>query len=82
MLMQQVREVMTINRETKDESSWIWLTLCRWGFCDGRNLRMRITVKPEIRNIAMTSVLINLHASKSCWRLLSQISFGTQKRTL
>jgi len=26
MLMQQVREVMTVNQETTDESSWIWLT--------------------------------------------------------
>ena len=26
MLMQQVREVMTINQEMTDESSWIWLT--------------------------------------------------------
>ena len=26
MLMQQVREVMTVNQEMKDESNWIWLT--------------------------------------------------------
>ena len=26
MLTQQVREVMTINQEMKDESRWIWLT--------------------------------------------------------
>jgi len=26
MLMQQVREVMTVNQEMTDESSWIWLT--------------------------------------------------------
>jgi len=26
MLMQQVREVVTVNQEIKDESSWIWLT--------------------------------------------------------
>jgi len=26
MLMQQVREVLTVNQEMKDESSWIWLT--------------------------------------------------------
>jgi len=26
MLMQQVREVMTVNQEMEDESSWIWLT--------------------------------------------------------
>jgi len=26
MLMQQVREVITVNQELEDESSWIWLT--------------------------------------------------------
>ena len=26
MLMQHVREVMTVNQEMTDESSWIWLT--------------------------------------------------------
>jgi len=26
MLMQQVREVLTVNQEMTDESSWIWLT--------------------------------------------------------
>jgi len=26
MLMQQVREVMTVNQEMTDESCWIWLT--------------------------------------------------------
>jgi len=25
MLMQQVKEVMTVNQEMNDESSWIWL---------------------------------------------------------
>jgi len=32
MLMQQVREVMTVNQEMKDESSWIWLTSEQVGF--------------------------------------------------
>jgi len=32
MLMQQVREVMTVNQEMADESSWIWLTLEQMGF--------------------------------------------------
>ena len=32
MLMQQVREVMTINQELEDESSWIWLTSGQMGF--------------------------------------------------
>ena len=32
MLMQQVREVMTVNQEIKDESSWIWLTSEQMGF--------------------------------------------------
>jgi len=32
MLMQQVREVMTVNQEVTDESSRIWLTLEHIGF--------------------------------------------------
>ena len=32
MLMQQVREVMTVNQEMPDESSWIWLTSELMGF--------------------------------------------------
>jgi len=32
MLMQQVREVMTVYQEMTDESSWIWLTLEQMGF--------------------------------------------------
>jgi len=32
MLVQQVREVMTVNQEMEDESSWIWLTFEQMGF--------------------------------------------------
>jgi len=32
MLMQQVREVMTVNQELEDESSWIWLASEQMGF--------------------------------------------------
>ena len=32
MLMQQVREVMMVNQEMKDKSSWIWLTSEHMGF--------------------------------------------------
>jgi len=32
MLMQQIREVMTVNQEMKNESSWIWLTSEQMGF--------------------------------------------------
>ena len=32
MLMQQIREVMTVNQELEDESSWIWLTSEQMGF--------------------------------------------------
>jgi len=32
MLMQQVREFMTVNQEMTDESSWIWLTSEQMGF--------------------------------------------------
>jgi len=40
---------------------------------------VRITVKPDVRNNAMTSVLVKPHFS---WRLSSQISFETLKREL
>jgi len=32
MMIQQVREVMTVNQEMEDESSWIWLTSEQMGF--------------------------------------------------
>jgi len=32
MLMQQVGEVITVNQEMTDESSWIWLTSEQMGF--------------------------------------------------
>jgi len=32
MLMQQVRDVMTVNQGMKDESNWIWLTSEQMGF--------------------------------------------------
>jgi len=32
MLMQQVREVMTVNQEMTDEASWFWLTSEQMGF--------------------------------------------------
>jgi len=32
MLMQQIREVMTVNQEMEDESSRIWLTSEQMGF--------------------------------------------------
>ena len=32
MLMQQVREVMTVNQEMEHESRWIWLTSEQMGF--------------------------------------------------
>ena len=40
MLLQQVREVMVVNQEMQDESSWVWLTSEQMGF----PLR---TVKPK-----------------------------------
>jgi len=36
MLMQQVREVMTVNQEMKDKSNWIWLTSEQMG-CPSRS---------------------------------------------
>jgi len=37
MLMQQVREVMTVNQEMKDESCWIWHVIA-----DGISVAVRI----------------------------------------
>ena len=80
MLMQQVREVMTVNQEMTDESSWIWLTSEQMGFPLRSEFANKnhgeAALKPKVRNNAMTSVLIKPH---SFWRLSSQISFETQK---
>jgi len=49
-VMQQVREVMTVNLKMIEESSWISLLVerrSRWGFRYVQNLRIRITVKSE-----------------------------------
>jgi len=40
MLMQQVREVMTVNQEMTDESSWIWQT----------SKQMRFQLRSEFAN--------------------------------
>ena len=76
MLMQQVREVMTVNHEMTDESSWIWLTSKQMGFPLQSEFANENHGKPEVRNNAMTSVLTKPHFF---WRLSSQISFETQK---
>ena len=76
MLMQQVREVTTVNQEMTDESNWIWLTSEQMGFPLRSEFANEITVKTEVRNNATTSVLIKPHVF---WRLSSQISFETQK---
>ena len=76
MLMQQVREVMTVNQEITDESSWIWLTLEQMGFPLRSEFANENHGEAGIRNNAMTSVLIKPHFF---WRLSSQISFETQK---
>ena len=66
MLMQQVREVMTVNQDMIDESNWIWLTSEQMGFPLRSEFANRIKVKPEVQNNAMTSVLIKPHFF---WRL-------------
>jgi len=73
MLMQQVREVMTVNQEMKNESIWIWVTSEQMGFPLRSELSMRIIVKPEVRNNATTSVLMAMStvtctcvSSKNC----------------
>jgi len=77
MLMQQVREVMTVHQEMTDKSSWIWLT----------SEQMRFPFRSEFANANHGEA----GSSKQCndqrndhphffWRLSSQISFETQKR--
>jgi len=59
--MQQVREVLTVNQEMTDELSWIWLTSEQMGFPLRSEFANEFTVKPEVRDNAMTSVLIKPH---------------------
>jgi len=72
MLMQQVREVMTVNQEIEDESSWIWLT----------SVQMRFPLRSECVNEnhgdAGTSKQCNVDQNAIFWRL-SQILFETKK---
>ena len=72
MLMQQVREVMTVNQEKTDESSWICLTSEQMGF----PLRSEFANENHKPDNLITSTLIKPYFF---WRLSSQISFETQK---
>ena len=72
MLMQQVREVMTVNQEMTDESSWIWLT----------SEQLRSEFANENHGEAGSSKQCNDQRTDQTaffWRLSSQISFETQK---
>ena len=74
MLMQQVREVMTVNQELGDEQvGSCWLTSEQMGF-PLRSEFAKGTRKLEVRNNAMTNLLIKPH-----FCLSSQISFETRK---
>ena len=78
MLMQQVREVMTVNQEMTDESSWIWLMSEQMG------VPLRSEFANENHGEAGSSKQCNDHrtdqtAFSSFWRLSSQIPFQTQK---
>ena len=61
MLMQQVREVMAVNQEMTDESSWIWLTSEQIGFLLRSESASENHGEAGFRNNAMTSVLIKPH---------------------
>ena len=78
MLMQPVKEDMMVNQEMTDESSWIWLTSEQMGF-PLRSEFANENHSEEVRNNAMTSVLIKPHFF---WRLSSQLSFETLKENL
>jgi len=76
MLLQQVREVMTVNQEMEDESRWIWLT----------SEQMRFPLRSEFANEnhgqAGSSKQCNDQRTEQTaffWRLSSQISFETLK---
>ena len=76
MLMQQVREVMTVNQEMEHESSWIWLTSEQMGF------PLRSEFANENHSEAGSSKQCNdQHIDQTAffWRLSSQILFETQK---
>ena len=76
MLMQQVREVMTVNQEMQDESSWFWLTSEQMGF------PLRSEFANEIHGEARSSKQCNdqrLIKPHFFCRLSSQISFETLK---
>jgi len=76
MLMQQVREVMTVNQEMTDESSWIWLSSEQIVF------PLRSEFANENHNEAGSSKQCNYQRTDQTaffWRLSSQISFEIQK---
>ena len=75
MLMQQVREVVTVNPEITHESSWIWLTSEQIGF------PMRSEFANENHEKAGSLKQCNDQRTDThfFWRLSSQISFETQK---
>jgi len=76
MLMQQVREVMTVNQEMTDKSSWIWLTSEQMGF------PLRSEFANENHGDAGSSKQCNDQRTEQTaffWRLSSQISFETLK---
>jgi len=76
MLMQQVREVMAVNRELKDESSWIWLTSEQTGF------PLRSEFAKENHGEARSLKQCNDQRTDQTafpWRLSSHISFRTRE---
>jgi len=76
MLMQQVREVMTVNQEMTDGSSWIWLTSEQMGF------PLRSEFAKENHGESRSSKQCNDQRTDQTaffWRLSSQILFETQE---
>ena len=75
LMMQQVSEVMTVNQEMTDESSWIWPTSEQIGF------PLRSEFANENHGEAGISKQCNdqrIDQTAFFWRLSSQISFETQ----
>jgi len=82
MLMQQVREVMTVKQGMEDELSWIWLTSEQMGFppqSDFANENHDEDGTSKKCNDERTDNTAFSLAPHFSWRLSSQISFGTQQ---
>ena len=69
MLMQQVREVLTVNQEMTDESSGIWLASEQMRFPLRSEFANEKHVKPKVRNNASRASVAQLVRARDCQSL-------------